>query len=52
MHPEHRLRKPRADYNFRAEPEYYKVREEIWELLEQQIRKTSEALSHTEAVPV
>jgi NitT/TauT family transport system ATP-binding protein len=39
------LRKPRADYNFRAEPEYSKVREEIWELLEQQIRKTSEAVA-------
>jgi len=39
------LRKPRAEYNFRAEPEYAKVREEIWELLEQQIRKTSEAVA-------
>ena len=29
--------KPRADYNFRAEPEYATVREEIWRLLEQQI---------------
>ena len=31
------LPKPRADYNFRAEPEYATVREEIWRLLEQQI---------------
>jgi NitT/TauT family transport system ATP-binding protein len=29
--------KPRGDYNFRAEPEYATVREEIWRLLEQQI---------------
>jgi NitT/TauT family transport system ATP-binding protein len=29
--------KPRSEYNFRAEPEYAKVREEIWELLEAQI---------------
>ena len=33
------LRKPRADYNFRAEPDYARVREEIWSLLEAQIRK-------------
>jgi NitT/TauT family transport system ATP-binding protein len=39
------LAKPRADYNFRAEPEYSRVREEIWELLEHQIRKTSEAVA-------
>jgi NitT/TauT family transport system ATP-binding protein len=39
------LPKPRADYNFRAEPEYARVREEIWELLEAQIRKTSEAVA-------
>ena len=31
------LRKPRGDYNFRAEPEYARVREEIWKLLEGQI---------------
>jgi len=39
------LRKPRADYNFRAEPEYARVREDIWELLEQQIKKTAEAVA-------
>jgi NitT/TauT family transport system ATP-binding protein len=31
------LRKPRSEYNFRAEPEYARVREEIWRLLEQQL---------------
>jgi NitT/TauT family transport system ATP-binding protein len=31
------LRKPRGDYNFRAEPEYARVREDIWKLLEGQI---------------
>ncbi len=31
------MRKPRGEYNFRAEPEYATVREEIWQLLEQQI---------------
>lgn len=29
--------KPRADYNFRALPEYARVREEIWGLLEKQL---------------
>ncbi len=29
--------KPRAAYNFRAEPRYAELREEIWRLLEQQI---------------
>jgi NitT/TauT family transport system ATP-binding protein len=37
------LRKPRAEYNFRAEPEYARVREEIWQLLETQIRKAEKA---------
>jgi len=37
------LRKPRVDYNFRAEPEYARVREEIWQLLEAQIRKAEKA---------
>ena len=31
--------KPRGEYNFRAEPEYATVREEIWRLLEQQIMR-------------
>lgn len=31
--------KPRADYNFRAEPRYAEVREEIWRLLEAQIAR-------------
>jgi len=31
--------KPRGEYNFRAEPEYASVREEIWRLLEQQIMR-------------
>jgi ABC-type nitrate/sulfonate/bicarbonate transport system, ATPase component len=31
------LPKPRADYNFRALPEYGRVRGEIWALLEQQL---------------
>jgi NitT/TauT family transport system ATP-binding protein len=42
------LRKPRVDYNFRAEPEYARVREEIWGLLEAQIRKAE----RSEAMPV
>lgn len=29
--------RPRGDYNFRAEPEYARIREEIWRLLEQQL---------------
>jgi NitT/TauT family transport system ATP-binding protein len=32
-----RMPKPRSDYNFRAEPEYATVREEIWRLLEKQL---------------
>jgi NitT/TauT family transport system ATP-binding protein len=32
------LPKPRADYNFRALPEYGRVRGEIWALLEQQLK--------------
>jgi NitT/TauT family transport system ATP-binding protein len=35
--------KPRAEYNFRAEPEYARVREEIWQLLETQIRRAEKA---------
>jgi NitT/TauT family transport system ATP-binding protein len=31
------LRKPRGDYNFRAEPEYAIVREQIWNLLQDQL---------------
>lgn len=34
--------KPRADYNFRAEPEYARVREEIWELLEKQLQRAEQ----------
>jgi NitT/TauT family transport system ATP-binding protein len=37
------LRKPRAEYNFRAETEYSRIREEIWQLLETQIRKAEKA---------
>jgi NitT/TauT family transport system ATP-binding protein len=37
--------KPRADYNFRAEPEYATVREEIWQLLEQQIVRAERVAS-------
>ena len=33
------LPKPRADYNFRALPEYGRVRGEIWTLLEQQLQR-------------
>ena len=32
--------KPRGEYNFRAEPEYATVREEIWRLLEQQMARS------------
>jgi NitT/TauT family transport system ATP-binding protein len=32
--------KPRGDYNFRADPQYATVREEIWRLLEQQIARS------------
>lgn len=31
--------KPRGEYNFRADPQYATVREEIWRLLEQQIAR-------------
>lgn len=34
--------KPRGDYNFRAEPEYATVREEIWRILEQQIMRAEQ----------
>jgi NitT/TauT family transport system ATP-binding protein len=34
-----KMPKPRSEYNFRAEPEYATVREEIWRLLEQQIAR-------------
>ena len=39
------LRKPRADYNFRAEAEYARIREEIWTLLEQQLARAELAVS-------
>jgi NitT/TauT family transport system ATP-binding protein len=35
--------KPRGEYNFRAEPEYAKIREEIWRLLEQQLARSEPA---------
>jgi NitT/TauT family transport system ATP-binding protein len=37
-----KMPKPRGDYNFRAEPEYAVVREEIWRLLEQQILRSEQ----------
>lgn len=37
--------RPREGYNFRAEPEYARVREEIWQLLEQQLVRTERAAS-------
>jgi NitT/TauT family transport system ATP-binding protein len=39
------LRKPRGDYNFRAEPEYARIREEIWTLLDQQLVRADLAVS-------
>jgi ABC-type nitrate/sulfonate/bicarbonate transport system ATPase subunit len=39
------LPKPRGDYNFRAEPEYARVRGEIWGLLEQQLQRAEAAAS-------
>jgi ABC-type nitrate/sulfonate/bicarbonate transport system ATPase subunit len=36
------LRKPRADYDFRAEPEYARVRGEIWSLLERQLLRAEQ----------
>jgi ABC-type nitrate/sulfonate/bicarbonate transport system ATPase subunit len=39
------MAKPRADYNFRADPEYATVREQIWELLEQQLLRAEKAAS-------
>jgi NitT/TauT family transport system ATP-binding protein len=42
------MAKPRVDYNFRAEPEYAQVREQIWELLEAQIVR-SEAVAEKRA---
>lgn len=35
------LRKPRWEYNFRAEPEYIEVRAQIWELLRQVVKSAS-----------
>jgi NitT/TauT family transport system ATP-binding protein len=37
--------KPRADYNFRALPEYGRVRGEIWSLLEKQLQRAEAAAS-------
>jgi NitT/TauT family transport system ATP-binding protein len=37
--------KPRADYNFRALPEYGRVRGEIWGLLEKQLQRAEAAAS-------
>jgi NitT/TauT family transport system ATP-binding protein len=39
------LPKPRADYNFRALPEYGRVRGEIWALLEKQLQRAEAAAS-------
>ena len=39
------MQKPRGDYNFRAEPEYATVREEIWTLLEQQLVRAERVAS-------
>ena len=39
------LPKPRADYNFRAEPEYAQVRADIWSLLEKQLARAELAAS-------
>jgi NitT/TauT family transport system ATP-binding protein len=40
-----KFRKPRSDYNFRAEPEYARIREEIWQLLETQIVRAESAMA-------
>jgi NitT/TauT family transport system ATP-binding protein len=37
--------KPRSDYNFRALPEYGRVRGEIWSLLEKQLQRAEAAAS-------
>ena len=39
------LPKPRADYNFRAPPEYARIRGEIWTLLQDQLQRTEAAAS-------
>ena len=39
------LPKPRADYNFRALPEYSRVRGEIWGLLEQHLQRAEASAS-------
>ena len=39
------LAKPRAEYNFRAEPDYARVRAEIWSLLENQMVRAESATS-------
>jgi NitT/TauT family transport system ATP-binding protein len=36
------LRRPRYDYNFRAEPEYAQIRGEIWSLLERELSEDDE----------
>jgi NitT/TauT family transport system ATP-binding protein len=39
------LRRPRYDYNFRAEPQYAQTRGEIWTLLERELAKAPEELT-------
>jgi NitT/TauT family transport system ATP-binding protein len=36
------LRRPRYDYNFRAEPQYAQIRAEIWSLLERELVKSAD----------
>jgi len=36
------LRRPRYDYNFRAEPQYAEIRGEIWSLLERELTKVTD----------
>ena len=36
------LRRPRYDYNFRAEPEYAQIRGEIWGMLERELAEDEE----------
>jgi NitT/TauT family transport system ATP-binding protein len=48
------LKRPRYDYNFRAEPLYAQIRAEIWSLLEQELTKMADdpIINHAEAPPV
>jgi NitT/TauT family transport system ATP-binding protein len=45
------LRRPRYDYNFRAEPQYAEIRGEIWSLLEHELSEDEERSDTQEETP-